>query len=195
MRLAFSIADAAGSASSDRLARDAHTTPPKTCIPQSEDASSAVPVGATPLHDNGAVAHRHVRGLPERGTNVWWSALRSGVALFLFGAGPRPSQQPGYAERSASHPVVDVVFVLQPDPSLTRSSLSSPLRVSLLHRLRAIYRSRNLHSRSWSSNIRSACFATSYASTAARCSAPSRSCIDKWVGSIIFASAALTATM
>jgi hypothetical protein len=124
MRLAFSIADAAGSASSDRLARDAHTTPPKTCIPQSEDASSAVPVGATPLHDNGAVAHRHVRGLPERGTNVGWSALRSGVALFLFGAGSRPSQQPGYAERPASHPVVDVVFVLQPDPSLTYSVCS-----------------------------------------------------------------------
>ena len=98
--------------------------PQKICSPQSEDASSAVPVVATPLHDNGAVAHRHVRRLPERGTYVGWSALRSGVALFLFGAGPRPSQQPGYAERPASHPVVDVVFVSQPDPSLIYSVCS-----------------------------------------------------------------------
>src|SRR5215217_879744 len=169
--------------------------PQKICSPQSEDASSAVPVVATPLHDNGAVAHRHVRRLPERGTYVGWSALRSGVALFLFGAGPRPSQQPGYAERPASHPVVDVVFVSQPDPSLIYSVCSFLLRDSLLYCLRAIYPSRNLRSQSWSSKIRSARFATSYASTAARCSAPSRSCIDKWVGSIIFASAALTATM
>src|SRR3712207_4301610 len=125
MRLAFSIADAARSTPSGRSARDAHTTPPKTCGTQFWNVSSAVPVGATsPLHDNGAVAHRHVRRLPERGTNVGWSALRSRVALFLFGAGPRPSQQPGYAERPASHPVVDVVFVLQPDPSLTYSVCS-----------------------------------------------------------------------
>src|SRR5215210_588496 len=99
--------------------------PPKTCSTKSWNVSSAVPVGApSPLHDNGAVAHRHVRRLPERGTNVGWSALRSRIALFLFGAGPRPSQQPGYAERPASHPVIDVVFVLQPDPSLTYSVFS-----------------------------------------------------------------------
>src|SRR5215204_2328614 len=169
--------------------------PQKICSPQSEDASSAVPVVATPLHDNGAVAHRHVRRLPERGTYVGWSALRSGVALFLFGPGPRPSQQSGYAERPASHPVVDVVFVLHPDPSLTHSVFSVLLRDSLLNCLRAIYPSRILHSPSWSSNICSARCAASYASTAVRWSAPSRSCIDKWVESIIFASAALTVTM
>jgi hypothetical protein len=44
--------------------------------------------------------------------------------LFLFGAVPRPCQQSGYAERPASQPVVDVVFVLQPDPSLTYSVYS-----------------------------------------------------------------------
>jgi hypothetical protein len=44
--------------------------------------------------------------------------------LFLFAAVPGPSQQSGYAERPASHPVVDVVFVLQPDPSLTYSVFS-----------------------------------------------------------------------
>jgi hypothetical protein len=44
--------------------------------------------------------------------------------LFLFGAVPRPCQQSGYAERPASQPVVDVVFVLQPDPSLTYSAFS-----------------------------------------------------------------------
>src|SRR5215213_7804039 len=125
MRLAFSIVDATRSSPPERSARNAHTTPPKTCRTLFWNVSSAVPVGATPpLHDNGAVAHRHVRRLPERGTNVGWSALRSRVALFLFGAGPRPSQQPGYAERPATHPVVAVVFVLQADPSLTCSVFS-----------------------------------------------------------------------
>ena len=41
--------------------------------------------------------------------------------MFLFAAVPGPCQQSGYAERPASQPVVDVVFVLQPDPSLTYS--------------------------------------------------------------------------
>ena len=44
--------------------------------------------------------------------------------MFLFGAVPRPCQQSGYAERPARQPVVDVVFVLQPDPSLTYSVFS-----------------------------------------------------------------------
>ena len=48
---------------------------------------------APPLHNDGTVAHCHVRRLPERGTNVGRSALRSGVALLLFGAGPCPCQQ------------------------------------------------------------------------------------------------------
>jgi hypothetical protein len=41
--------------------------------------------------------------------------------LFPFGAVPGPCQQSGYVERPASQPVVDVVFVLQPDTSLTYS--------------------------------------------------------------------------
>src|SRR5918993_409569 len=92
---------------------------------ESGNVASAVPVSAAaPLHDDGTVAHRHVRRLPERGTNVGCSVLRRRVAQLLFGAGPCPCQQPGHAERPAVHPVIGVVYVLQPDPSLTCSVFS-----------------------------------------------------------------------
>src|SRR5215212_8954764 len=91
----------------------------KTRTLQFEDNCSAVPVGATsPLHDDSAASHRHVGRLPERGGDVGWRARGSGTVLFPLGTGPRPGQQPGYAQRPAGRPIVAVVFVLQLDPSL-----------------------------------------------------------------------------